>query len=582
MVSRNCYAQILTSRMWLLVISGVFILAACAGGGAQPPSTKSFTVGGNVLDLTGSGLVLQNNGANDLNISTNGDFSFTVALANGASYSVRITSQPSGQICSIDGRSSGTVSSANITDIQINCITLPQLWLSANDGVTGFEFFRSDGTAANTTLIKDINLSGNSNPGNLANFSQGKMGVINGVRYFVANDGVTGFELWKSDGTATGTMQVKDINTGPSGSNPSSFVVMNNILYFIATDTANGKELWKSNGTENGTELVKDIIPGPISSNPSSLTVMGNSLYFVAYDPTVGIELWKSNGTRDGTIILKDIFEGTNATGGFPNSSGPGSFTVMGGTLYFQAFDPINGRELWKSDGTRDGTILLKDIFEGIDTRTGDANSGYPGLLTTLGDIFYFTANNVAPSGSLNVANGTQLWKSNGTPEGTVMLKEIIPGAGGQYPGQLTVVGSLLYFTAGDATTGVELWKSNGTVEGTVMVDNINPLAGHSDPSSLTAVGNTLYFAANDGINGVELWKSDGTVDGTMMVKNISRLASSSPGFLTAVDDTLYFLANDGTTGVELWKSNGTEEGTVNVVDLIPNSTSGMSAILRQ
>ncbi len=141
MSSRNRWAQIFSALTRLLVISTVFTLAACDGGGSTqpapvdggntPPSTNSFTVGGSVLGLTGSGLVLQNNGANNLAISTNGNFSFSTALTGGSTYSVTVATPPSGQTCTLTN-GSGTINGANITDVQVTCTTAPTLSLSAN------------------------------------------------------------------------------------------------------------------------------------------------------------------------------------------------------------------------------------------------------------------------------------------------------------------------------------------------------------------------------------------------------------------------------------------------------------------
>ena len=97
--------------------------------------------------------------------------------------------------------------------------------------------------------------------------------------------------------------------------------------------------------------LVKDI-------NPSNLTVVGNTLYFSAADGVNGTELWKSDGTALGTVLVKDIRPGSS-------SSSPGSLTVVGNTLYFTSDDGVNGKELWKSDGTAAGTVLVKDILTG-------------------------------------------------------------------------------------------------------------------------------------------------------------------------------------------------------------------------
>ena len=81
-----------------------------------------------------------------------------------------------------------------------------------------------------------------------------------------------------------------------------------------------------------------------------------------------------------------------------------------------------------------------------------------------------------------------------------------------------------LYFAASDATHGDELWKSDGTVFGTVMVKDIDTTSGSygSGPDNLTSVGGTLYFTASLSGTGRELWKSDGTTAGTTRVKDIA------------------------------------------------------------
>ena len=105
--------------------------------------------------------------------------------------------------------------------------------------------------------------------------------------------------------------------------------------------------------------LVKDIRPGGYSSSPGSLTALGNTLYFSANDGVNGTELWKSDGTAAGTVLVKDIFPSVSW------SSSPRYLTAVGNTLFFSANDGVNGEELWRSDGTAAGTVLVKDIFPG-------------------------------------------------------------------------------------------------------------------------------------------------------------------------------------------------------------------------
>jgi ELWxxDGT repeat protein len=402
------------------------------------------------------------------------------------------------------------------------------LFFVANDGTSGGELWKSNGTAAGTVLVKDINPgSGDSQPRWLTN--------VNGTLFFVANDGTNGRELWKSNGTAAGTVLVKDINLGSGHSSPTSLTNVNGTLFFVANNGTTGVELWKSDGTAAGTVLVKDINPGS-DFQPGWLTNVNGTLFFTASDGVRGIELWKSNGTAAGTVLVKDINPGSG-------HSSPTSLTNVNGTLFFSANDGVHGIELWKSDGTAAGTVLVKDINPG-------SGPSSPTSLTNVNGTLFFGAN--------NGVTGSELWKSDGTAAGTVLVTDINPGSGPSNPSVLTNVNGTLFFTASDGVRGIELWKSNGTAAGTVLVKDINPGPGdalHSPTLQLTNVNGTLFFRANDGATGFELWKSDGTAAGTVLVKDINPGRSDSfPIYLTNVNGTLFFSADDGTNGKELWK----------------------------
>ena len=162
-------------------------------------------------------------------------------------------------------------------------------------------------------------------------------------------------------------------------------------LFFSADDRINGRELWKTDGTEAGTVLVKDINPGssysgfPYDSHPSSLTAVGGTLFFTADDGTTGQELWKSDGTAEGTVLVKDIRPGSSNYG-YPYGSDAYELTAVGGTLYFTANDGVHGQELWQSDGTEAGTVLVMDIRPG-----GDGSS--PDYLAFVNGALFFAAN---------------------------------------------------------------------------------------------------------------------------------------------------------------------------------------------
>src|SRR5262249_44450182 len=296
---------------------------------------------------------------------------------------------------------------------------------------------------------------------------------------------------------------------GSGSSYPEYLTDFNGTLFFVANDGANGKELWKSDGTEAGTVLVKDIRPGRGGSYPFNLTVVGSTLFFTANDGVNGAELWKSDGTTAGTVLLKDIRPPRD-------SSYPRDHTVVNGTLFFTADDGTHGRELWKSDGTAAGTVLVKDIRPG-NSPYGFPLTSSPDNLTAVGNQLFFSAD--------DGVSGRELWKSDGTAAGTVLVKDIRPGSSyfvypyGSDPRNLVAAGGRLFLTHNDGVPGSESWHSAGTAAGTVLVKDITPSSAYgfpssSYPSSLTAVGGKVFFSADDGVSGRELWKSDGTADG--------------------------------------------------------------------
>jgi len=483
------------------------------------------------------------------------------------------------------------------------------LYFGADDGASGFELWKSNGTEAGTVRLKDIF------PG-VDNGRPQALTAMNGTLYFVAEDG-NGLELWKSNGTAAGTVMVKDIKPGPIGAFgygpggyfPPALAAVNGTLYFGADDGVHGVELWKSNGTAAGTTLVADIAPGylyeetPYSSAPQELVNVNGTLYFAATDNYAGRELWKSDGTEAGTVMVADIEEGFETYIESFISSNPGELVNVNGTLYFAAASGYEGRELWKSDGTWAGTVMVKDLRPGTEYVPHPYRPGFgwseplhsdPTDLTNVNGTLYCLSNTgfwksdgteagtvllkpfeeaghlIANGSTAFVAGrlgvgGVELWKSNGTEASTVMVKGASAGipAGGR-PQQTFNLNGTLYFAAGSPGGGYALWKSTGTSAGTTLVKKIGP-----DLRGLTNVGGKLYFIGDDGTHGPELWKSDGTAAGTVMVKDIAA-AGHSVKYLTALNGVVYFVADNGSIGEELWKSDGTAVGTVLVKDIYP------------
>ncbi len=211
---------------------------------------------------------------------------------------------------------------------------------------------------------------------------------------------------------------------------------------------------------------------------------------------------------------------------------------------------------MWVSDGTVDGTHILKDIRPGV-------SSSNLTELTNIGGTLYFSAND----GSA----GYELWKSDGTWSGTTLVADISPGQQGSGPSRITEFKGELYFRANDGSRGEELWKSNGTPAGTVLMKDIGSGITSGQPDSLTNVAGTLYFSAFSTTTGRELWKTSGTPESTILVADIRPgVQGSEVSAIHPVEGMAYFSATDGVTGREVWRSDGTITGTQLVGDAEP------------
>jgi ELWxxDGT repeat protein len=319
-------------------------------------------------------------------------------------------------------------------------------------------------------------------------------------------------------------------------------------------------------GAANGpATLVKDMNPGSDatpSSSPDKFITIGNTTYFVATDSSNGREIWKTDGTAEGTTLVVDVTAG--AGNSFPDDGYPPiELTHINGTLFF-----ATGSKLWKSDGSSAGTRLVKNFTVPSNTPT------IKGLTISSGFV-YFDVN-------------TELWRSDGTEAGTIALKALHPISVGLQqaesngtlffsdsdqlwksdgslagtvlvkdirPVELLNVNGTLFFGTDDSKSGTGLWKSDGSPTGTVKISDTPPSLG------LTHVNGTVFFTTGT------LWKSDGTPAGTVPVGNAHNVTN-----LTAVGDKLFFVAL-GSSGYELWKSDGTDTGTLRVKDLRPEWT---------
>jgi len=308
-----------------------------------------------------------------------------------------------------------------------------------------------------------------------------------------------------------------------------------------------------SDGTEIGTFKIKEINTNNVLNNATSIYTSDNAefvelngyIYFAAGDTSNNVELWKTDGTSGGTILVKEINAST------ASSSFPTKLIVYNNKIYFNASNGLsgsnNGYELWTSDGTTAGTVLLKDIYPGTD-------SSFPSDFVIHDNKLFFTAN--------NGPNGRELWVTDGTNAGTQMVKDFVVGSTGSNPQYTTVYNGDLYFRANG-----ELYKSSGVIGngGALRPIGNNPV---NNPIGFNVLGNRLFFSAQVTASGRELWSTNGAPFGTSLFKDINvGSGDSSPQDFEISNGILFFKATDSSGNIELWKTDGLAVNTVAVTN---------------
>jgi len=435
--------------------------------------------------------------------------------------------------------------------------------------------------------------------------SPGQEDPKTGKLYFAGKTEEHGNELWVTDGTVAGTKMFMDINPGSADSNPSSLNWLDGKLYFAAETIENGKELWVSDGTPEGTHMVADIYPGSTSSDPGNFVRVNGKILFTAMDeesellPVIDPAtpekwVWITDGTEEGTIRITDN----------PMNS---YFEVCGNKAFFAGVDLTNNETLWITDGTREGTKVLKNINNRPTPESiFETGSAAVSALRNVNDKWViFRAETVKEQVGGDKDYGSEIWWSDGTPEGTKWLG--FDFAKGELDGKPLAtemanpyaVGDVVYFRANDGIHGVEpcVWDlSKPIVEGQNprLIFDVNHWSGNQSlpswPSAFHIYQGYLLMQANGGYympedpsqyaSGYSLWLAPVNKLDTCIYQRQFWGTDIAAGSIqdgcnnfTKVKDKLLFTAQDNNNNTELWKLDNINTPPVKVLDLLDNGS---------
>ena len=429
--------------------------------------------------------------------------------SNNASYKGLVT----------DGTVSGTTVFADLPSGIVDAST-QTIWSGYYSAPYGYELFKLVLTdvSPNVALVKDIN------PGQENGLDNIDAAILaNGKLFFSAFTATTGYELWFSDGTNSGTTSI-DLYPGINSSSPYALTKFGNKVVFSANlnnwvkggDTfTTGRELVFTDGTASGTSVL-DVYTGANSSNPEIVGEANSLLYFTATSAS-GRGFYSTNGTT--FTKLADINSSANRLAW--NTS----------KAFFSLSDSTNGGELWVADFTAKTFSLVKDILPG----TGSALSG---------DIGAFMVNGKLVFKAYTSATQQNLFVSDGTSSGTVKI--------GNSLGSYAALGDTLVFADGNSISASNL---SGATPSNVELVNAS-----SAVVKMQSDTDQAFFSLANG----DLYATKGTLITT------AKLASAVKNFKVVAENAIYLVTTNtqSPTGYDLWYSDGTVAGTRFVEDV--------------
>ncbi|WP_245767437.1 hypothetical protein [Stigmatella erecta] len=383
----------------------------------------------------------------------------------------------------------------------------------------GTVLWRSNGTETGTVQVKVFP------EGVFPDGAPAALGNTLFVPLYDRNTGMT--QLWASDGTSSGTRLVKDFTPGFYGDSLRSMATLNGRLVFFH-ETLQGTEVWSSDGTSQGTVVVANF-PDVLNLYYNSIFQVGNALLFFRSQggPTT---LWRTDGTQAGTFSLKHLDAERVFTSQVSLAKDEGLFILDDGP----------NREVWKTDGTAAGTLRL------------DTFGGYPilRLLGRLGSKAY-------------VASYAHLYSLSLSGGGRTLVTTLPVDNEDESPQVLraTISGEAIYFSVAITTlsswpSDVRLWVTNGTAKGTRELRRLLPGTDMNEsPVFATGTGSVLFLKSNGTDNTSRPWFTQGTAATTGQLANVNvRMVDGlGPEPFVRAGNRVFFPATDDTGLEQLW-----------------------------
>ncbi|MFN8417062.1 MAG: T9SS type A sorting domain-containing protein [Cytophagaceae bacterium] len=357
---------------------------------------------------------------------------------------------------------------------------------------------------------------------------------------------------------------VKDYNDFFFPTQDRSMVVLSSTQLLHAGQTAMfGNNIWQTDGTTPNTSVFLST-SNPISGySPTAITTALGKIFFIHQINSTKY-LYVSDGTSAGTIRLCKLgsSSNTNLYEGMINEP-----KVANNRLFFFADSSATGIELWSTDGTFNGTSMIKDIISGSSSSISNPRS------TVLNDKFYFTAN--------NITNGGELWVSDGTAANTEMVYDLHSGSTSTaFMNKMFVFNNNIYFTSTVSGYQYGLYKSDGIVgtSPTLVSDNLTLTSNTFVFNNKIYFGATVYIPTTAALYG-DLYSI--STNSTITLE--SDLTQTSPEVVNGMNyilgsagDHIILSVSAQLSGIEPWSYN-TLTSTANLLtDIRTGSANGL------